>query len=574
LADRFIVFPFQMLPGYSSQRMKPVVPSPCAVTRDDAPSEPANQSFWFGMLLCVLIIFGSFYNLASYPTIWSDEAIFSETAANLAQHHRYAFTVQSPNQLNDLDFRISVGPAVILPVALAYKLFGVGVTSGRLVAGAYLVFTFLALFLVARRLWGSSTAWLAVALAVLGTDAFYWGRSVLGDIPALGLFLCALYFLVRCTESRALWPLVLGGLFLGLAFNAKEFYGLAFLPPLVILAQQTWGDKRRLMVRIMAFAVGAALPLIAYLLLKALILGSLTGAVLHFLAQKKLLCHEFFTPFTIGRIYPESAIFLLAHPLFWLGLAGSVCLYRGKNRSPALKLWIWNFLLWDAVYLTAVYWHRFALPALFLASPLAAHFLRRGAARLATGIFNQPPRWLAPGIIAAFLVLFYPVDGMDYLKQVLTYRGEAPMRLVEYLRTHVPTRCLIETPEYELVFLDDDHRIHLMPSYYFVEATPDRVVLSNPRNEPYNFNKVGADVLILGSFGKGVFKQVYPPACITRDWRQIAQIDCYDIYVSRNSEKQILRLINLTCADRRKNSQISSTSNNNVQIPPISTYYH
>ena len=45
----------------------------------------------------------------------------------------------------------------------------------------------------------------------------------------------------------------------------------------------------------------------------------------------------------------------------------------------------------------------------------------------------------------------------------------------------MPRSWLIETPEYELAFLDDDHRIHLMPSYYFVEATPDKVVLLNPR---------------------------------------------------------------------------------------------
>ena len=212
----------------------------------DESLKPAGLAFWFGLLLCVLILIGSFYNLANYPTIWWDEAIFSEAAANLVQHGRYAFTVQSPNQLSDLDFRISAGPAVILPVALAYKLFGVSLLSGRLVAGAYLVLAFLALFLGARRLWGPVTALLAVALAFLGTDVFYWGRSVLGDIPALGLFLCATCFLIRGLESRALWPLFWGGIFLGLAFNAKEFYGLACLPPLVLLAQQHWRDKRRL----------------------------------------------------------------------------------------------------------------------------------------------------------------------------------------------------------------------------------------------------------------------------------------------------------------------------------------
>jgi hypothetical protein len=526
-----------------------------------------------GALLAVLILAGSFYNLANYPSIWWDEAIFSETAANLVQHGRYAFTVQSPNQLNDLDYRISVGPTVILPVALAYKLFGVSLLSGRLVAGAYIVLAFLALFLAARRLWGGGTALLAVALAFLGTDVLFWGRSVLGDIPALGLFLLSSYFLSRGFESSSPWPLFLGGVFLGLAFNAKEFYGLAFLPPLVLLARQSWGDKRRLLLRVLVFSAGAALPPLAYLALKAVILGSLTGAVHHFLEQKQLLCHEFFTPLTIGRIYPESLLLLLQDPLFWLGCLGAAWIWKQETPSPGVTLWVWNFFIWSAVYLTAVYWHRFALPGLFLASPLGAHFLCQGGRRLA-GVLHVPPRWLAPGIIAATLALFYPLDGLDYFKQVLTCRDSAPLRLVEYLRRNVPTGCLIETPEYELAFLDDDHAIHLMPSYFFVESTPERILLLNPRRQPYEFNRVGAEILILGSFGKSVFKQVYPPAIINRDWRRVAQVDYYDIYISRKSAKKMVTLMNKTLASYRKASLTRPSTSMKTQGTLADSYYH
>ena len=96
-----------------------------------------------------------------------------------------------------------------------------------------------------RRLWGSATGLLAVALALLGTDVFYWGCFVLGDIPALALFLLGTGFLIQGLESRSNWPLFLGGLFLGLAFDAKEFYGLAFLPPLGLLVRQSWREPRR-----------------------------------------------------------------------------------------------------------------------------------------------------------------------------------------------------------------------------------------------------------------------------------------------------------------------------------------
>jgi hypothetical protein len=527
-----------------------------------------------GLLLAALILFGSFYNLANYPAIWWDEAIFSETAANLTQHGRYAFTVQSPDQLNDLDYRISVGPAVILPVALAYKFFGVGLTSGRLVAGAYLVLTFLALFLAARRLWGVPTALVAVALALLGTDIFYWGRSVLGDIPALGLFFCATCFLIPGLESVSYLPLFVGGIFLGLAFDAKEFYGLAFLPPLVILAQQTWREKRRLLLGVLAFGAGVALPLLAYLFLKALILGDLAAAVGHFLQQKKLLCHEFFTPLTIGRIYPESLLFLLKHPLFWMGLLGVVWIWKKEDFSPGLKLWVWNFFLWSLVYLTAVYWQRFALPALFLASPLAAYFLLKGSVRLTAGLIPGLPRWLAPALLSVFLFIFYPVCGLDYLAQIYQCQGCAPVRLVNYLRGRVPPGSLIETPEYELAFLDDNLRVHLMPSFFFVESTPERIVLLNPRRQPYDFNRVGANILILGSFGKSVFHQIYPDASIAKEWRRVAQVDYYDIYVSRKCQQKMVQLFIGKVAAPRFNSLIKPASRGDVPKTHTSSLDH
>ena len=486
-----------------------------------------------GGLLTALVLVGSFYNLAYYPTIWWDEAIFSETAANLVQHGRYAFTVQSPDQLSDLDFRISVGPAVILPVALAYRLLGVGLVPGRLVAGAYLALAFLALYLGARRLWGRGIALGAVALALLGTDVFYWGRSVLGDIPGLALFLCGTAFLLKGLEGASLMPLLLGGLFYGLAFDAKEFYGLAFLPPLLVLAQQSWRDKGRLCKRLLAYGLGLALPLLAYVLLKWFILGSPKAAVLHFFQQKKLLCHEFFTPFTIGRLYLESLHYLLEHPLFWLGLLGACWLWKKEALSFGARLWVWNFLLWSLFYLTAVYWHRFALPALFLASPLAAYFLRQALARLTAPLGHRPPGWLVPGMLLGFMMV-YPLPGVDYLAQIFKSRVDSPTRLVNYLHKHVPRECLIETTEYELAFLDDDHRMHLMPQYFFVESTPEGVVLLNPRRQPYDFNRVGADILILGNFGKGVFKQVYSPALLARHWRRIARVDYYDIYVRQD----------------------------------------
>ena len=146
-----------------------------------------SSRFLFGMVWAV-VLFGSFYNLSNYPTVWWDEAIFSETAANLVQQGRYAFTLQSPDKLKDFDFRISAGPVIILPVALAYRLLGVSVWSGRLVAGGFLVLAFVLLYLSARLLLPRGPALLGVVLGLGSTDILYWGRSVMGDVPAWPAF--------------------------------------------------------------------------------------------------------------------------------------------------------------------------------------------------------------------------------------------------------------------------------------------------------------------------------------------------------------------------------------------------
>ena len=186
-------------------------------------------------------------------------------------------------------------------------------------AGIYLVLVFLGLFLAARRLWGPGAALLAVALALLGTDVFTgaapsWGTSrpwrsscwLPGSSSETG-------------KADSTGHLFLGGLFLGLAFDAKEFYGLAFLPPLAALVWQSWREPRRFWPPHWPIYPGVwPCPCWPTCSLRRSSWAAWRTRCSISCSQKKLLCHEFFTPLTIGRIYPESCRYLLNHPLFWL----------------------------------------------------------------------------------------------------------------------------------------------------------------------------------------------------------------------------------------------------------------
>ena len=72
---------------------------------------------------------------------------------------------------------------------------------------------------------------------------------------------------------------------------------------------------------------------------------------------------------------PKARAFLLTHPLFISGILGFWLYQRRQGRSLAWLYWLVNLSLWSIFYVLAVYWHRFALPALVLASPWAAYLL-------------------------------------------------------------------------------------------------------------------------------------------------------------------------------------------------------
>ncbi len=50
----------------------------------------------------------------------------------------------------------------------------------------------------------------------------------------------------------------------------------------------------------------------------------------------------------------------------------------------------------------------------------------------------------------------------------------------------------------------------------------DKIVLDSPDHKAYDFTKTKADLLILGSFGKSVFKQNYPMDLVEKYYRKIA----------------------------------------------------
>lgn len=152
----------------------------------------------------------------------------------------------------------TVGPTVILPIAIVYRLFGVGLLQGRLVAGAFALFTLIAFYGLVRKILGSATALLAVGL-LLGSPAARFlllGRQVIAEVPAMGFMFAGWWSWSKATDKGLKWPLATG-LMMGLAAVTKPMYGaLITLSLLSVVAMDT---VRRARLSIRNYAVPIAM---------------------------------------------------------------------------------------------------------------------------------------------------------------------------------------------------------------------------------------------------------------------------------------------------------------------------
>ena len=183
-----------------------------------------NWERFFSLVFILVSPFLVFYNLELNPRPWHDEGSSLSIARTLAEDGIYA--IRSSDGYQTFGGVQSVGPTVILPVALAFKLFGVGLLQGRIVSACYALLTLWIFFLVAYRLFDIKVALVSVGF-LLGSPAvsfLFYGRQVLGEVPALGFFLGGWLAWAHGIEIKKNHFHVISGILLGLAIITKSIY--------------------------------------------------------------------------------------------------------------------------------------------------------------------------------------------------------------------------------------------------------------------------------------------------------------------------------------------------------------
>lgn len=477
------------------------------------------------------------YNLGYSPAPWFDEGEHFRVAKTLVQYGQYG--VWSADGIRYFGPTIGVGPTMLLPVALAFKLWGIGLVQGRIVILLYLLAAAVLYWFYARKLEKSgSFAWLALLLllAAPGIAFINLGRQGLGEVPASAFFLAGLLVWLSNSEKPqpALAGWVAAGVLFGLSAITKSNYGLLLPPTLVVVWLLNHFYYHQSKLKWTAFVLpfvltGGALG--GWYLVILLFLGGSDFAT-NFQLLRNASGGSAFV-FSLERMASAWKFFLGPQALFGLAAPGLIyAAWRALQRTSEsfrLVLPLAFCLVWLGWFLGAsVGWPRYAFPALLLC-PLFTVKLFLDLPGL-VGYWLKRPAW-QPGMRLLMGLLLAGLIAGGLISQVPTTLkvDDSAQQLAAYLNQNVDRQAIIETWESELGFLTD-HRYHYPPPELLDKAVRLKWLGGTGPSLPeiYHPETLNPDYLIVGQFGR--WNELYPDQLLATRYRLIVSFGDYSLY--------------------------------------------
>ncbi|MFO7976816.1 MAG: glycosyltransferase family 39 protein [Candidatus Hydrogenedentota bacterium] len=176
-----------------------------------------------------------FPRLDAYPWPAPDETFHLTMARNLAVYGQYA-SGRPETGFVPFDGYASVGPAVLVPIALAFKVFGVSLVAARVVMALFFLALCVVVFFLLRPRFGDTAAGAGVVLLTGAFGSVYLARSLYGEVPALFYAVAALLLWKRSLEKpETYFAGLLAGIAFALALMSKLFFAIAIFPLLTVL---------------------------------------------------------------------------------------------------------------------------------------------------------------------------------------------------------------------------------------------------------------------------------------------------------------------------------------------------
>ncbi|NOK57354.1 MAG: phospholipid carrier-dependent glycosyltransferase [Chloroflexi bacterium AL-W] len=479
-----------------------------------------------------------FLNLPYAPRTWFDEGSHLHVPKTLVQHGVYA-------DISSEGFRyygptVGVGPTVMLPIALMFNLFDVGITQGRLVIVLYALVALASLYALGQKLHGHVAGLLVLTLLFASRTFNYEGfieysRQVLGETPGLAFLSLGLLAWVAALHAgknlvtRRSWLLsVLAGLGFGLALVTKNQFVLIIPVALVAVGVLDW-----LYYRVGTWQLRIVPVLIAcgcfglWVLAQFQFLGP--GSFLENMQQTRQAAGGAIFVFDMGATLRAGKYLL--QPDLYGGLLIPALLYaawRARRRdaqglSEALLVIIIG--LWLTWFVGAsLGWPRYAFPAVALGALLIARALIDLLTWLRNGTTVQRAlAVLGTGYAALFMLVPFALS-----TNAIVHPDDTAHRFAAYLDDHVPQDTVVETWEPELGVLTD-HRYHYPPIELLDTAVRHQWLGGPPL--VYDGLQDAPVYVVVGSFGG--YTGIYDTVILEQKYMEEHSIGSYVLFRRR-----------------------------------------
>jgi 4-amino-4-deoxy-L-arabinose transferase-like glycosyltransferase len=481
----------------------------------------------------LLAVGAALFRLTTAPPLWWDEGWTLSVARTWVQTGHYGRLLAG--QL--IPPGLAAAPTVVLPVALSFRLLGVGAWQGRLPGVLWTALALWLLYRLATELYDHKTAVATLVLALLTPtlaelQPMVLGKQVLGEMPGL-CFLTAGYLLFFKGLRREGGIATLGA---GLLWSLAALTKIQLVPFLavsvaavcaVLCHQRNW---RALLQSAAALVLAGALPL-AWRMFYARLWPPLgpqwsTAGLLGVTAivlDLRVRITAMGTAIAGGMAAAVGLTYTARHDL-------------SARHLPRVAVWTFAVSSIAWYLLLAASFLRYLFPAVFLSSIFVAGLLRAVTGGFDPTAVGNMVRALRLSYWRRLtraqrrtLLLLLPVAWASVLSLVSALRrpDDALFRLAQYLRTAVPPGAVIETYDAEILFVADQP-VHFPPDGIHVQL--NRRVLLQHRSVAINYDPLAAApaYLVVGHFSR--WWQVYPDDWIAQHFCLEHQFGEYTLY--------------------------------------------
>jgi 4-amino-4-deoxy-L-arabinose transferase-like glycosyltransferase len=473
------------------------------------------------------------FRLSTAPPLWWDEGWTLSVARTWVQSGHYGRLLAG----QPISPGLAAAPTVVLPIAVSFRLLGVGAWQGRLPGVLWTALALWLLYRLAAELYDRRTALATLMLALLtpilgDLQPIVLGKQVLAEVPGLSFLMAGYLLFFRSLRRQGAGPALGAGLLWSLAALTKiQLVPFLVLSVAVVFAvmgrQRNW---RGLLQSAMALMLTGVLPL-AWRLFSA--------------RQWPALGPEWSTAGLLGvtAVVPGLAPRVTATiAVLAGGMPSAVALAyaaRGQLSAQHLpRLAVWTFavssLIW--YWLLSAGWARYLFPAVFLSSIFLAAMLRGVTGDFDSAAVGNMLRGLHPAYWRRLtpaqrwtLILLLPMACGSVLALVSTLRrpDNSLFRLADYLRTSVPPQAMIETYDAEVLFAANQP-VHFPPDGIHVQL--NRGILLQDRRVVIHYDPLaaGPGYLVVGIFSR--MWQVYPDDWIAQHFRLEREFGPYALY--------------------------------------------